>query len=160
VADTNTLLPEPVLVAKRQPLQLSTPLQSFRFPKEGGASSRYAGLSVRLISPSTSGAHKPPSHRTSELVRCVSDRLLITDIWIGEGELNFPEAYGEELEVLEPLKVGRGYRFSFSYSVTDIEVLAGLTAWQSRLMLTSAFRVAAGINKSTHFNQINCGWFR
>ena len=44
------------------------------------------------------------------------------------GELNFPEAYGEELEVLGPLKVGRGYRFSFSYSVTDIEILADLTA--------------------------------
>ncbi len=32
--------------------------------------------------------------------RCVSDRLLITNIWIGERELSFPEAYGEELEVL------------------------------------------------------------
>jgi hypothetical protein len=63
-----------------------------------------------------------------ELVRCVSDHLLITNIWIGEGELSFPEAYGEELEVLGPLKVGRGYRFSFSYSVTDIEILADLTA--------------------------------
>jgi acetoacetate decarboxylase len=63
-----------------------------------------------------------------ELVRCVLDRLLITNIWIGEGELNLPEAYGEELEVLGPLKVGRGYRFSSSYSVTDIEILADLTA--------------------------------
>jgi hypothetical protein len=39
-----------------------------------------------------------------------------------------PEAYGEELEVLGPLNVGRGYRFSFSYSVADIEILADLTA--------------------------------
>jgi acetoacetate decarboxylase len=62
-----------------------------------------------------------------ELVRCVSDHLLTTNIWIGEGELDFPEAYGEELEVLGPIKVGRGYRFSFSYSVTDIEILADLT---------------------------------
>jgi acetoacetate decarboxylase len=37
-------------------------------------------------------------------------------------------ACGEELEVLGPLKVGRGYRFSFSHSVTDIEILADLTA--------------------------------
>jgi hypothetical protein len=63
-----------------------------------------------------------------ELVRCVSDHRLITNIWIGEGELHFPEAFGGELEVLGPLKVGRGYRFSFSYSVTDIEILADLTA--------------------------------
>ena len=54
--------------------------------------------------------------------------LRITNIWIGESELNFPEAYGDELEELGPLKVGRGYRFSFSYSVTDIEILADLTA--------------------------------
>jgi hypothetical protein len=64
------------------------------------------------------------------------------------------------LEVLDPLKLGRGYRFSFSRSVTDIEILAEPTAWQSRLMLTGAFWIAAGINKSTHFDQINCGWFR
>jgi hypothetical protein len=62
-----------------------------------------------------------------ELVRCVSSHLLITNVWIGESDLNFPEAFGEELELLGPLKVGRGYRFSFSYSVTDIEILADLT---------------------------------
>src|SRR5882724_4207472 len=35
MADRNTLLPEPALVAKRQPLGLSTPLQSSRLPKAG-----------------------------------------------------------------------------------------------------------------------------
>jgi acetoacetate decarboxylase len=74
----------------------------------------------------TAGLHDKPA--VDELVRCVSDHLLVTNIWIGEGELSFPETYGEELEVLGPLKVGRGYRFSFSYSVTDIEILADLTA--------------------------------
>jgi acetoacetate decarboxylase len=74
----------------------------------------------------SAGSHDRPA--VDELVRCVSDHLLITNIWIGEGELSFPEAYGEELEVLGPLKVGRGYRFSFSYSVSDIEILADLTA--------------------------------
>ena len=62
-----------------------------------------------------------------ELVRGISTDLLITDIWMGEGELDFPEAYGEELDILAPLKVGRGYRFSFSYSVTNIETLSDLT---------------------------------
>jgi hypothetical protein len=32
MVDTNTLLPKPVLVAKRWPLELSTPLRSFCFP--------------------------------------------------------------------------------------------------------------------------------
>ena len=73
----------------------------------------------------SAGMHETPA--VDELVRCVSDHLVITNIWIGEGERCFPEAYGEELEVLGPLKVGRGYRFSFSYSVNDIEILADLT---------------------------------
>ena len=74
----------------------------------------------------SAGMHNKPA--VDELVRSVSDDILITNIWIGEGELDFPEAYGEELELLGPLKVGRGYRFSFSYSVTDVEILADLTA--------------------------------
>jgi hypothetical protein len=74
----------------------------------------------------SAGLHDKPA--VDELIRCVSDHLQTTNIWVGEGELNFPEAYGEELEMLGPLKVGRGYRFSFSYSVTDIEILADLTA--------------------------------
>jgi hypothetical protein len=74
----------------------------------------------------SAGLHDKPA--VDELVRSVWDHLLITDIWMGEGELSFPEAYGEELEVLGPLKVGRGYRFSFSYSITDFEILADLTA--------------------------------
>jgi acetoacetate decarboxylase len=72
------------------------------------------------------GMHDKPA--VDELVRCIADHLQITNIWVGEGDLSFPEAYGEELEMLGPLKVGRGYRFSFSYSVTDIETLADLTA--------------------------------
>jgi hypothetical protein len=35
MADRNTLLPELALGAKRQPLELSTPLQFFRCPKAG-----------------------------------------------------------------------------------------------------------------------------
>jgi Acetoacetate decarboxylase (ADC) len=73
----------------------------------------------------SAGMHDRPA--VDELVRCVLERLVVTNIWIGEGDLYFPEAYGEELELLGPLKVGRGYRFSFSYSVSDIEVLADLT---------------------------------
>jgi hypothetical protein len=63
----------------------------------------------------------------SSFAACRTDDILITNIWIGEGELVFPEAWGEELEILGPLRVGRGFRFSFSYSVNDIEILADLT---------------------------------
>jgi hypothetical protein len=62
-----------------------------------------------------------------ELVRCVSDKLMVANIWTGEGELAFPEASGEELETLGPIKVGRGVRFSFSHSITHCETVADLT---------------------------------
>jgi Acetoacetate decarboxylase (ADC) len=76
----------------------------------------------------SAGLHHKPA--VDELVRCVPNHLLITNVWVGRGELDFPEAYGEELEMLGPLKVGRGYRFSFSYSVIDLEILADLTTQQ------------------------------
>jgi hypothetical protein len=43
MADSNTLVPEFALVVKRQRLELSTPLQSFRFPSGG-----YARLAVSV----------------------------------------------------------------------------------------------------------------
>src|SRR5438477_2991949 len=48
----------------------------------------------------SAGMHDKPA--VDELVRCVPDHLRITNIWIGAGELNFPEAYGDELEVRGP----------------------------------------------------------
>ena len=67
-----------------------------------------------------------------ELVRCVMGDVLIANIWIGEGELDFPEAHGEELEMLGPIRVGRGFRFSFSCSISDSEILEDLTACAAR----------------------------
>jgi Acetoacetate decarboxylase (ADC) len=61
-----------------------------------------------------------------ELVLCIMDNILITNGWIGSGELNFPEAHGEELDMLAPIKVGRGYRFTLSFSVSDNEILADM----------------------------------
>jgi hypothetical protein len=93
------------------------------------------------------------------IVRCVSYHLRITNTWIGEGGRSFPEAT-EELEGAGAAEGGARISVSFSCSVTDIGILAELIAWLSRLIPTSAFWIAAGINKSAHFNQINCGWIR
>src|SRR5207248_385574 len=60
----------------------------------------------RYFPPLSAAMHDKPA--VDELVRCVPDHLLITNIWIGEGELTFPEAYGEELKVLGPVKAARG----------------------------------------------------
>jgi hypothetical protein len=72
----------------------------------------------------SAGAHDKPV--VDELVLCIMDNILITNAWIGSGELSFPEAHGEELDLLGPIKVGRGYRFTFSFSVSDHEILADL----------------------------------
>jgi hypothetical protein len=65
--DTNTLLPEPVLVAKCQPLELSTPLQSLRFPKVGV---RRIGQDARPSGPvdSASGAQTAKSAHVRPIV--------------------------------------------------------------------------------------------
>lgn len=75
------------------------------------------------------GMHDKPA--VDELVRCTMSEVLITNIWVGEGELVFPEAHGEELEMLGPIRVGRGFRFSFSCSIVDSDVLADLAAGDS-----------------------------
>lgn len=76
------------------------------------------------------GLHHKPA--VDEIVRCKMDDLLTTNVWIGDGDLVFPEAHGEELEMLGPVKVGRGFRFSFSCAISDTEVLADLAAQDSR----------------------------
>jgi len=64
-------------------------------------------------------------------------------------ELNFPEAYVRRVGNVGAAEGGGAdIDFSFSYSVTDIEILADLAALQSRLMPTNALWIAAGINKS------------
>jgi hypothetical protein len=53
----------------------------------------------------------------------ITDNLTVAEAWIGEGELNLPEAQGEELHALAPRRVASGFRYSLSYSVTDLKIL-------------------------------------
>jgi Acetoacetate decarboxylase (ADC) len=91
---------------------------------------RLAGLFDRPIAARryfprlSAGMHEKPV--VDELVLCTMDNILIADGWIGLGELIFPEAHGEELDMLGPIRVGRGYRFAFSFSVSNNEILADL----------------------------------
>jgi hypothetical protein len=73
----------------------------------------------------SAGTHDRPA--VDELVLCIMDDIAITDGWIGSGELSFPEAHGEELDMLGPIRVGRGYRFALSFSVSDNEILTDAT---------------------------------
>jgi hypothetical protein len=53
----------------------------------------------------------------------VTDNLTVACAWIGKGELNFPKANGEELDALAPKRIESGFRYSLSYSVSDLKIL-------------------------------------
>jgi acetoacetate decarboxylase len=60
-----------------------------------------------------------------ELVMAVFDNQKLTNIWTGDATLEFPEAEGEEVAALNPVRVDAGYRFNLGYSVTDLRTLTG-----------------------------------
>jgi acetoacetate decarboxylase len=67
------------------------------------------------------GCHDKPA--VNELAMSITDNLTVAEAWIGEGELHLPEAQGEELHALAPSRVASGFRYSLSYSVTDLKIL-------------------------------------
>jgi acetoacetate decarboxylase len=63
---------------------------------------------------------KPP---VDELTMSLTDNLAIVDVWTGSAELKIPEVDGEDMHLIAPLRVGRGYRLGMAYSVTDLRIL-------------------------------------
>ena len=64
--------------------------------------------------------HEPA---VDELTLSLIDDPRIVDMWAGSAELAIPEVAGEDMHRIAPTRVGRGYRFSMSYSVTDLRIL-------------------------------------
>jgi acetoacetate decarboxylase len=64
--------------------------------------------------------NKPP---VNELTLSLTDDLAIVDVWAGTAELQIPEVRGEDMHLIAPLRVGRGYRLGMAYSVTDLRIL-------------------------------------
>jgi hypothetical protein len=71
------------------------------------------------------GQHKPS---VDELTMSLTDNLAIVDVWAGSAELRIPEVRGEDIHLIAPLRVGRGYRFGMAYSVTDLRILKNYAA--------------------------------
>ena len=69
----------------------------------------------------TAGQQERPA--VDELTMSLTDDLAIVDVWAGSAELQIPEVAGEDMHVLAPLRIGRGYRLGMAYSVTDLRVL-------------------------------------
>jgi acetoacetate decarboxylase len=53
----------------------------------------------------------------------ITDKLTVVGAWTGKDELNLPEANGEELHAFAPIRIESGFRYSLSYSVSDLKIL-------------------------------------
>jgi acetoacetate decarboxylase len=58
-----------------------------------------------------------------ELVRALSRDRAASPVWEGEATLEFHGAPGEEHDLLAPVRVGRGYRLTFAYTIDDLETV-------------------------------------
>jgi acetoacetate decarboxylase len=83
-------------------------------------------VNVRHFPRLSAGRHLEP--QIHELVRARSRDRNVSEIWEGAAELELFAAPGEEHSLLAPVSVERGYRFTFGYTVDDLEVVRGLSA--------------------------------
>ncbi len=70
------------------------------------------------------GGHASPA--VHELVGAVSRDRAISAIWEGPATLELLDAPSEEHAALAPVRVGRGFRFTFAYTIDDLETLRDL----------------------------------
>jgi len=70
------------------------------------------------------GRHEDPA--VHELVRAVSRDRAASPAWEGAATLEFFPAPGEEHDLLAPVRVGRGYRLTFAYTIDDLETVGEL----------------------------------
>jgi acetoacetate decarboxylase len=61
-----------------------------------------------------------------ELVRARSRDRSVSTIWEGTAELELYPAPNEEHTALAPVRMGKGFRFSFAYTVDDLETVREL----------------------------------
>ena len=61
-----------------------------------------------------------------ELVRARSSHRAISPIWEGSAELELFGGPAEEHDALRPVRMGKGFRFTFAYTVDDLETVREL----------------------------------
>jgi acetoacetate decarboxylase len=82
-------------------------------------------VNVRHFPRLEAGRHDEPA--VHELVRARSRDRAISPIWEGPATLALHDAPGEEHAALAPVEVGSGFRFTFAYTVDDLETVRDLT---------------------------------
>jgi len=70
------------------------------------------------------GRHDDPA--VHELVRARSRDRVISPIWEGQATLELSGAPNEEHDKLAPVRMGRGFRFTFAYTVDDLATVRDL----------------------------------
>jgi acetoacetate decarboxylase len=81
-------------------------------------------VNVRHFPRLEAGRHDEPA--VHELVRARSRDRSVSDVWEGTATLALHDAPGEELAALAPTRIGSGFRFTFAYTVDDLETVAEL----------------------------------
>ncbi|MEB3103682.1 acetoacetate decarboxylase family protein [Ferviditalea candida] len=76
-------------------------------------------MNVRYFPRLSSGQHDNPA--VNELVRARSRDRAVSEIWEGTAELELMSAPNEEHTALSPVRMGKGFRLSFAYTVDDLE---------------------------------------
>ena len=74
----------------------------------------------------TAGRQDKPA--VDELTLSQMDDLTLVELWAGSAELTIPKVEGEDMHMIAPRRVGRGYRFGMAYSVTDLPILKNYVA--------------------------------
>ncbi len=82
-------------------------------------------VNVRHFPRLAAGHHDDPA--VHELVKARSRDRAVSEVWEGSAELAFFDSPGEEHTLLAPVSVGRGYRFTFAYTVDDLETIREYT---------------------------------
>jgi acetoacetate decarboxylase len=105
--------------------QISRALVTLEKPSaEGSLHTAPPIVNVRHFPRLAAGHHDDPA--VHELVRARSRDRAVSEIWEGNAELGFFDAPGEEHGMLAPVSVDRGYRFTFAYTVDDLETVRSL----------------------------------
>ena len=61
-----------------------------------------------------------------ELVRSRSRDRVVSPVWEGTATLELFGAPNEEHDLLAPVRIGKGFRFTFGYTVDDQEIVKDL----------------------------------
>jgi len=78
-------------------------------------------VNVRHFPRLAAGRHDQP--QVHELVRARSRDRGVSAVWEGAATLELSPAPGEEHTLLAPVSVARGYRFTFAYTVDDLDTI-------------------------------------